>query len=301
MDFETLETIRLSEIWKNEAADFTPWLADQTNLEKLVRDAELPSLELEGTEVLRGRLKPDIVARVLEDERKVLIENQIYEADFNHLGRIVAYVSAFEADIMVWIAESFPPDILSAVRLLNNNSGGTWALLAVQPRVFRIGNSKNALKYKVIEKPQNWQPQIHQDENPLLAARREARRGFWRLYAQIYPEDKQFPADPIGSSYWVTIESLSASLNVARNGVGIFLSLMAKERTPELQAFLEASNASLQQAGIEAWETFDGYDSANWQEMAHSLHQKLLQYRDLIAQLAAGYNVQAGEDCIELD
>ena len=65
MEFEELETVRLSEIWKNEATEFTPWLAKQLNLDKLAQEAELPILELEGTEVLRGRLKPDIVAKVL--------------------------------------------------------------------------------------------------------------------------------------------------------------------------------------------------------------------------------------------
>ena len=215
-----------------------------------------------------------------------MIENQIYEADFNHLGRIVAYVSEFEADIMVWVAESFPPEILSAVRLLNDNNGGAWALFAIQPNVFRIGDSNMALEFEVLEKPQNWQPQIHQEENPLLVTRREVRRGFWRLYAQLYPEDRQFPADPIGSSYWVTIESLSASLNLARNGVGIFLSLMGKERTIEREDFLDRCYAALNEHGIEEWADYDGYDSANWPEMAECLHNKLMQYREIIAGLA---------------
>lgn len=287
MEFEKLETVRLSEIWKNETTEFTPWLAKHTNLDRLAKEAELPNLELEGTEVLRGRLKPDIVAKVPEDDRTVLIENQIYEADFNHLGRIVAYVSEFEADIMVWVAESFPPEILSAVRLLNNNSGGTWAFFAIQPSVFCIGDSSKALKFEVLEKPQNWQAKIHQQENPLLATRREARRGFWRLYAQLYPEDRQFPADPIGSSYWVTIESLSASLNLARNGVGIFLSLMGKDRTPEQEVFLDRCRTALDEQGIEEWANYDGYDSDNWSEMADSLHQKLVKYREIIGNLAA--------------
>ena len=296
MEFGELETVRLSEIWKNEAIEFTPWLAEQSNLDKLAREADLPTLELEGTEVLRGKLKPDIVAKVTEDERKVVIENQIYEADFDHLGRIVAYVSAFEADIVVWVAESFRRDILSAVKLLNDNSGGSWAFFAVRLKVYCIGDSLKAPKFEVLERPQYWQPQVHLEENPLLSARREARRGFWKLYAQRHPEDRQFPTDPIGSSYWVNIETLSASLNLSRNGVGIFLSLMGKDKSPEREEFLNRCNHALEQSGLEEWDSFEGYDSANWPEMADRLHQKLLQYREVIGGLAVYSSAQAGNN-----
>jgi len=58
----TLESVDLRQIWLDEARDFTPWLAQQENLE-LLSDALSLELEFEGMETPVGPYKVDIVAK----------------------------------------------------------------------------------------------------------------------------------------------------------------------------------------------------------------------------------------------
>jgi hypothetical protein len=45
-----LERVPLREAWKHEANDFTPWLAEENNLNTLADALGLPDLELVATE-----------------------------------------------------------------------------------------------------------------------------------------------------------------------------------------------------------------------------------------------------------
>ncbi len=65
-----LERIDLREYWKDEAREFTPWLASEDNF-RLLGEAIGFDLELEGTEVQVGAFKADILARELETENRI--------------------------------------------------------------------------------------------------------------------------------------------------------------------------------------------------------------------------------------
>ena len=56
-----LERVPLREAWKHEAGDFTPWLAEQENLNTLAEALGLSELELVATEHWVGDFKLDIL------------------------------------------------------------------------------------------------------------------------------------------------------------------------------------------------------------------------------------------------
>ena len=64
-------------------------------------------LEKEDTEVQVGPYRADIVARAPIDDSRVVIENQLEEANLQHLGQVLAYLAGLEARIVVWIARDF--------------------------------------------------------------------------------------------------------------------------------------------------------------------------------------------------
>lgn len=76
-EFGELVTVDPSQAWRHEEHHFTPWLVQQENLDKLSKETGLPLLELVGREVREGSLRADIIARDIDDERVVLIENQL--------------------------------------------------------------------------------------------------------------------------------------------------------------------------------------------------------------------------------
>ncbi|MCY4529136.1 MAG: DUF4268 domain-containing protein, partial [Chloroflexi bacterium] len=109
----TLEHVDVKDVWDNEPGDFTPWLAD--NLER-IGDAIGIDLDLVATEMFVGRYRADIVAQVPNDSTRVLIENQLEEADLQHLGQVLAYLAGLDAKVVVWVAKRFRGELLAAIR-----------------------------------------------------------------------------------------------------------------------------------------------------------------------------------------
>ena len=107
-----LKNVNLREAWSHEALDFTPWLAD--NLEYLSNEIGI-QLELEGQEVKVESFLADIIARDPQNDRRILIENQLEQTDHTHLGQILTYLAGLEAEVIIWVASSFREPHISAV------------------------------------------------------------------------------------------------------------------------------------------------------------------------------------------
>jgi hypothetical protein len=92
-----LQTLDARTVWKHEATDFTPWLAEPENLKLLAEALHLGELEVEAIEHQVGRFSADIVARE-EGENLVLIENQLEPTDHRHLGQVLTYLAGLDGD-----------------------------------------------------------------------------------------------------------------------------------------------------------------------------------------------------------
>ena len=149
-----LERVPLREAWKHEAGDFTPWLADDKNLDALVQALGLSELEVVATEHRVGDFKLDILCT--DGDHQVIIENQLAETDHKHLGQILAYAAGVGARKVIWVAESFRPEHAAALRFLNENTTDDLSFFGVQVELWRIGNSPLAPKFEVVVKPDEW-------------------------------------------------------------------------------------------------------------------------------------------------
>jgi hypothetical protein len=95
----TLESVDLRHVWLHEARDFTPWLAQQENLQLLSNTLSL-ELELEGMEIPVGPYKVDIVANEITTKSRAIIENQLERTDHDHLGKLICYAAGLQAKIV---------------------------------------------------------------------------------------------------------------------------------------------------------------------------------------------------------
>ena len=119
--WEGLQRVDLREVWKGEASNFTPWLAEKGNLD-LLGDTLGMELELEAQEKGVGSFSADIVCKNTVDESWVVIENQIEKTDHTHLGQILTYAAGLNAVTVVWIAQRFTDEHRAALDWLNEIS-----------------------------------------------------------------------------------------------------------------------------------------------------------------------------------
>jgi hypothetical protein len=82
--------VRLRDYFRDEARDFTPWLCKPENL-SMLSDTIGMNLEFVGREVPVGPFRADIVAE--DDDRRVVIENQLDVTDHRHLGQLLVYAT----------------------------------------------------------------------------------------------------------------------------------------------------------------------------------------------------------------
>jgi hypothetical protein len=118
----------------NEVDDLAPWLID--NLEELGEQVGM-RLRFVDREVSVGGLRADILA---EDEqgRRVIIETQFGPSDHRHLGQIVTYACAGDAEVVVWVvtsgalAKGMREEHLATLSTLNEVFAGRTAFHAVE-------------------------------------------------------------------------------------------------------------------------------------------------------------------------
>ena len=184
-DIGMLEPVGLTEIWPNEATDFTPWLEEEDNLTRLADTLGL-ELELVGSEQDVGRFRADIVCRNLSDESRsfVLIENQIAPTDHSHLGQTITYAAGLEAVTVVWIASKFKDEHRAAVDWLNERTDEKLAFFALEIELWKIGDSVPAPKFNIVSRPNDWTAEISRAAKQTPSPMREQYKRFWTRLAE---------------------------------------------------------------------------------------------------------------------
>ena len=150
-----LEKIDLREIWKTEAQDFTPWLAQESNM-AILSDTLGLDLEVEAQERNVGPFRADILCKDLDDNSWVLVENQLERTDHLHLGQLLTYASGLTAVTIVWIAATFTDEHRAALDWLNDITDEKFQFFGLEVELWRIGESHAAPKFNVVSKPNQW-------------------------------------------------------------------------------------------------------------------------------------------------
>jgi hypothetical protein len=155
MKLSKVTKINPRDIWKHEALDFTQWLVKEENIDHLceVLDLNLENIQAEGS---AGRYNVDIVADDVDNNRKVIIENQLETTDHKHLGQLLTYASAFDASIIIWLVTDYTEEHRQAIDWFNRNISENISFFLIQIEVIKIDDSQPAPVFKVISEPNNW-------------------------------------------------------------------------------------------------------------------------------------------------
>ncbi|MFG0326992.1 MAG: DUF4268 domain-containing protein [Phycisphaerales bacterium JB037] len=191
-----IERIPLREVWKHEAHNFTKWLADHMDV---LSEVIPPDLTLIEREAAAGSFSVDLVAED-SDGQTVIIENQLEKSDHDHLGKLLTYLSAYEASAAIWIVGEPRPEHTKAVAWLNDSTPADFFLLRAE--AIKIGNSEPALLLTPIVGPSQEAKAVAKDKQE-KSERHKLRKEFWshlletastrtQLHASISPSDQNW-------------------------------------------------------------------------------------------------------------
>ncbi|MCQ3812758.1 MAG: DUF4268 domain-containing protein [Acidimicrobiia bacterium] len=147
----------MREVWRDEARDFTPWLAaDPNHLGKALQ----MDLELEGAEVPVGPFSADVVLRDANTGQRVVVENLLETTDHDHLGKLITYAAGLEAHWAVLVAKEFRPEHRTALTWLNSIAGEGSGFFGIEVHAVRIEDSPPAVQLKVVVEPDDFSRQV---------------------------------------------------------------------------------------------------------------------------------------------
>lgn len=185
-----LEEIKdLRTVWPHEAQDFTPWLAKEENIE-ILSDAIGIDISINETESSVGDFSLDVLASEVGTDKKIIIENQLEDTNHDHLGKLITYASGKSANIIIWLVKHAREEHKAAIEWLNNHTDDEIGFFLCEIKLYRIGNSDPAVKFEVVEKPNDWTKEIKKKNN--INETQQQRYDYWVAFQNHAFQDKEF-------------------------------------------------------------------------------------------------------------
>jgi len=252
--FGIAKKVLVREVWKHEDADFTPWLADHENFNKLAAAIGM-ELQVVGVEVPVGPFSADILAKNSSGDF-VIFENQFGKTDHDHLGKILTYAATLNASAVVWIAERFTDEHRKAIEWLNDHTSEDLSLYAVELELWQIDKSKPAVQFNVLSQPS----EIVKQATAIRAGggmsdARKLQLDFWTQFREVLITQKiVVSAQSARPQYWFNVALGRANIHLSnianvwdgRIGVRVYISnKIASMALPQLEADRAAIEAEI--------------------------------------------------------
>jgi Domain of unknown function (DUF4268) len=260
-------------VWSHEATEFTPWLA-----ECLDRLGDLLGMDLEliRREAAVGDFSADLVARDLNRDRIVIIENQLNPTDHTHLGQLITYAAGLDAGAVVWVSPQLREEHRQALDWLNRRLGSSIEFFSVVLEVIKVDNSLPAPNFRLAAFPNNWGRQVKEVGN--LSGRRAAYQGFFQNLIDEMREKHRLTNARAGlPQNWYTFSTGVAGI---KYGVAFSSSRLRAELYidgPDVDAnaaVFQALDAEREQIEHEL-----GF-SLSWERLDHAIACRIAVYRD---------------------
>lgn len=212
-----LEEIKdLRTVWPHEALDFTPWLSQDDNI-SLLGDALGIDISVDETESNVGDFNVDIFASEIGTNRKIIIENQLEDTNHDHLGKLITYASGKSAEVIVWVVKHAREEHKAAIEWLNNHTDDKVGFFLCEIKLYQIGNSEPAVKFEVIERPNDWTKEVKMSESANKT--QQLRYEYWVAfedYAFKNPTfSKHFRRRKPSNNHWMNFSIGSSACHIA--------------------------------------------------------------------------------------
>ena len=266
----------LRTIWPHEALDFTPWLAEDDNL-ALLADAVGLEITVDETESPVGDFNVDIYAAETGTDRKIIIENQLEDTNHDHLGKLITYASGKSADIIIWVVKRAREEHRSAIEWLNNHTDENIGFFLLEIKLYQIGDSDIAVKFEVIEKPNDWTKEIKR--NISTSPIHQERYDYWMAFNDYAFSNKVFSKEfnkrKASTDHWMT-------LSVGSSACSISLSQIRKYRHLIVEWYI-SNDKELYQKFYSHKETIENEMGIQleWNELPDKKASRILAYKEV--------------------
>ena len=126
------------------------------------------------TESAVGDFSADIMAAEAGTGRKIIIENQLEDTNHDHLGKLITYASGKNANMVIWVVKHAREEHRAAIEWLNSHTDDEVGFFLCEIHLYRIDDSRPAVKFEVIEKPNDWARAVRKNDALKERARAEA-------------------------------------------------------------------------------------------------------------------------------
>lgn len=252
MDLGILKIITPRKKWNHEERDFTPWLAE--HIDDLSKAVGI-ELEVENIEVACGPYSADILAKDTGTGKFVVIENQLEKTNHDHLGKAITYASVLDASTIIWIATDFTEEHKKALDWLNDHTNDENSFYGVQLELWQIDESKPALRFNIISKPNLA---VRQAARSMaveeLSDKRKFQYDFWVKFRDRLAKTKKISSlQTPRPQYWFDVSlgktgiNISNTCNTDENSVGIRI-YISNKIADEMLPYLEKRKEEIEKA-----------------------------------------------------
>ncbi len=227
-----LKEVDVRKIWKHEQYDFSEWMAEPENIERLNDILGLTLVDV-SKEAYVGAYRCDIVARDEATGTRVVIENQLEASNHDHLGKIITYASGLDAGVVVWIVKQARDEHRSAIEWLNNNTTSNVDFFLIEVHAYKIGNSLPAVKFEVVEMPNGFiKTGKVSGSNGEMSKSQSERLEFWTAFNDCIAErGKPFNIRKATTDHWYDV-------SVGTSEAAISITLVNKENYVGLEFYI---------------------------------------------------------------
>lgn len=251
-----LKKINPRTYWKDEARDFTPWLAQENNI-ALLNEAIGMDLEIIRPEERVGGFSADILCIDRFSDHYVVIENQLAKTDHSHLGQVITYCSGLDARSFIWIATEFREEYRAALDWLNKITDDTFNFFGIEIELYQIGDSLPAPKFNIVSKPNGWSKAVRsQADNASLTPTTKLQLEYWTAFSEYIRGQKGCPLrhQKPSPNHWTNFTIgktgfyLSATVNSIENQIAVWLIIETANAKEAFDALSEKYEEQSKQA-----------------------------------------------------
>jgi hypothetical protein len=232
MKLGRLEKVELRTFWKKEDRDFTPWLAQEENIQLLSETIGI-ELEVQSQEEGVGPFRADILCMDTANNHFVLIENQLEKTDHTHLGQLMTYAAGLDAVSIIWIAQKFTDEHRAALDWLNRITDETFNFFGIEIELYKIGDSAMAPMFHLVSKPNDWSKSVKKSASAQnLTDTKLLQQEYFQALKDYMERNKSFvKMQNPQPQHWTIISigksnyTLSANVNSRENTLSIWLNI----------------------------------------------------------------------------